>query len=184
MKFLVSLGPTPARPDGISMPQSTTLLEDSRRRGSAWKAWLVPLILGGIALTLALVTRYVWIKSTEIGLSCAARAAALVVRGRAWSMIRIHQLDGWGLVALGAGLISLVTRWYWLALVALVVGPDRPGALQHRAGGGRPARGIAADRPALKESAPGADARARPAARVGTTQISAMVFSGVSLMKT
>ncbi len=103
------------------MPQSTTLLEDRRRPGSTWKAWLVPLILGSIALTLALVTRYVWIESTEIGLTCSALPPPWWCEVRL-VVIRIHQLDGWGLVALGAGLISLVARWYWLALVALVVG--------------------------------------------------------------
>jgi hypothetical protein len=103
------------------MPNSTTLLEDSRRHGSAWKAWLVPLILGGVALGLALVTRYVWIESTEIGLSCAAAPAPWWC-GPRFVVIRIHQLDGWGLVALAAGVISLLTRRYWLALVALAVG--------------------------------------------------------------
>jgi hypothetical protein len=103
------------------MPNSTTFLEESRRRGSAWKAWLVPLLLGGCALALALVTRYVWIESTEIGLSCAAAPAPWWCEPR-FVVIRIHQLDGWGIVALAAGLISLLTRWYWLALVALVVG--------------------------------------------------------------
>jgi hypothetical protein len=103
------------------MPNSTTLLEHSRRRGSVWKAWLVPLILGGAALALALVTRYVWIESTEIGLSCAAVPAPWWCEPR-FVIIRIHQLDGWGIAALAAGVISLLTRWYWLALVALVVG--------------------------------------------------------------
>jgi hypothetical protein len=103
------------------MPNSTTLLEDNRRPGAAWKGWLVPLILGGGALALALVTRYVWIESTEIGLSCAAAPAPWWCEPR-YVVIRIHQLDGWGMVALAAGLSSLLTRWYWLALVALVVG--------------------------------------------------------------
>jgi hypothetical protein len=103
------------------MPNSTTLLPDHRRQRSAWKAWLVPLILGGAALALALVTRYVWIESTEIGLSCAATPAPWWCEPR-YVVIRIHQLDGWGMVALAAGLVSLLTRWYWLALVALVVG--------------------------------------------------------------
>ena len=103
------------------MSNSTTLLEDNRRQGSAWKAWLVPLILGGIALTLALVTRYLWIESTENGLACAALPPPWWCEPR-YLLIRIHQENGWGLVALGAGLLGLLTRWYWLALVALGVG--------------------------------------------------------------
>ena len=103
------------------MPNSTTLLEDSRRRGSVRAAWLVPLILGGVALAVALVTRYVWIESTEIGLSCAAVPAPWWCEPR-YLIIRFHQENGWGLIALAAGLITLLTRWYWLALVALVVG--------------------------------------------------------------
>ena len=103
------------------MQNSTTLLADKRRAGSVWKTWAVPLILGAAALTLALVMRYVWIESTEIGLSCAATPAPWWCEAR-YVVIRIHQLDIWGLVALAAGLISLLTRWYPLALVALVVG--------------------------------------------------------------
>ena len=103
------------------MPNSTTLLEDNRRHGSAWKAWLVPLILGGVALGLALVTRYVWIESTEIGLYCGGASPPLWCELR-YVVIRIHQENGWGLVTLAAGVLSLLTRWYWLALVALVVG--------------------------------------------------------------
>ena len=103
------------------MPNSTTLLEENRRRGTVRKAWLVPLILGAVALGLALVTRYVWIESTEIGLSCAALPAPWWCEPR-YVVVRIHQLDGWGLVALAAGLLGLLTRWYPLALLALVVG--------------------------------------------------------------
>jgi hypothetical protein len=102
------------------MPNSTTLLEDNRRRAIR-KAWLVPLILGGATLALALVTRYVWIESTEIGLTCSALPPPWWCEAR-YVVIRIHQLDGWGLVALGAGLLGLLTRWYPLALLALVVG--------------------------------------------------------------
>ena len=103
------------------MPNSTTLLADKRRRGSAWRAWLVPLILGGVALALALVARYVWIESTEIGLACATLPPPWWCEAR-YAVIWVHQHDGWGLVALVAGLLGLLTRWYWLALVALVVG--------------------------------------------------------------
>jgi hypothetical protein len=103
------------------MTNSTTLLPDNRRHGAVWKAWALPLILGGLALTLALVTRYVWIESTEIGLACSAVPAPWWCEPR-YVVIRIHQLDGWGLTALAAGVIGLLGRWYWLALVALVVG--------------------------------------------------------------
>src|SRR5262245_12403738 len=93
-------------PRGCLMSNSTTLLTDNRRTGSAWKAWLLPLILGGLALTLALVTRYVWIESTEIGLTCSAVPPPWWCEAR-YVVIRIHQLDGWGLAALAAGLIGL-----------------------------------------------------------------------------
>jgi hypothetical protein len=118
VKFLVSLSPTP---DRTKMPNSTTLLADRRRHGSGWKAWVVPLILGGVALALALVIRYVWIESTEIGLSCAATPAPWWCEPR-YLIIRFHQENGWGLITLAAGLISLLARWYRLALVALVFG--------------------------------------------------------------
>lgn len=103
------------------MSNSTTVLEDNRRRGAAWKAWLVPLILGGAALSLALVMRYVWIESTKIGLTCSALPPPWWCEAR-YAVIRVHQMDVWGLVALGAGLLALVTRWYPLALLALVFG--------------------------------------------------------------
>ncbi len=102
------------------MSNSTTLLPENRRH-AAWKTWLAPMILGGIALTLALVTRYVWIESTEIGLACAALPPPWWCEVR-YGVIRIHQENGWGLVALAAGLIALVTRWYPAALLSLVVG--------------------------------------------------------------
>ncbi len=103
------------------MQDSTTLLADKRRAGSTWKAWAVPLALGAAALTLALVIRYVWIESTEIGLACAATPAPWWCEPR-YIVIRTHQLDVWGLVALAAGVTGLLTRWYWLALLALMVG--------------------------------------------------------------
>ena len=120
MKFLVSLTRTRTPIPSEPMPHSTTLPPEGRRH-AAWKAWLVPLILGGVALGLALVTRYVWIESTEIGLSCAAMPPPWWCEARL-VVIRIHQENGWGLVALGTGLISLLTRWYPLALFALAVG--------------------------------------------------------------
>ena len=103
------------------MPHSTIPLPESRPSGRRWIAWVVPLIVGGAALGLALVTRYVWIESTEIGLSCGVASPPWWCELR-YVVIRTHQLDGWGLVALGAGLLSLLTRWYPLALLALVVG--------------------------------------------------------------
>jgi hypothetical protein len=104
------------------MPNSTTLLRDGRRaRSAAWKAWALPLILGGIALGLALVTRFVWIESTEIGLACATLPPPWWCAPRT-AIIEIHQHDLWGLVALGSGLLALVLRWYPLALLGLVAG--------------------------------------------------------------
>jgi hypothetical protein len=119
VKFLVSL--TLRATEAPPMSNSTTLLPENRRRGTVLKAWLLPLILGGIALTLALVVRYVWIESTEIGLACAATPPPWWCEAR-YAVIRMHQENGWGLIALAAGLISLVTRWTWLALAALAVG--------------------------------------------------------------
>ena len=107
------------------MPNSTTLLPNGRRgggrRSALWKAWLSPLILGGVALTLALVTRYVWIESTEIGLSCSALPPPWWCKLR-YAVIMVHQHDGWGLTALAAGILALLTRWYPLALLALAAG--------------------------------------------------------------
>jgi len=104
------------------MPHSTIPLPESRPSGRRWIAWVVPLIVGGAALGLALVTRYVWIESTEIGLSCSAVPPPWWCALR-YVVIRIHQQDGWGLTALAAGILALLTRWYPLALLALVVGP-------------------------------------------------------------
>jgi hypothetical protein len=103
------------------MPNSSTLLPDGRRSATGRKAWLVPLILGAVALGVALVTRYVWIESTEIGLTCAALPPPWWCEPR-YVVVRIHQLDGWGLTALATGVLALLTRWYPLALLALVVG--------------------------------------------------------------
>jgi hypothetical protein len=106
------------------MPNSTTLLtkgDQGGRRSASRKAWLVPLVLGIGALGVALVTRYVWIESTEIGLACSAAPAPWWCEPR-YVVIRIHQLDGWGITALATGVLALLTRWYPLALVALVVG--------------------------------------------------------------
>ena len=102
------------------MPNSTTLLPENRH-GATWKAWLVPVILGGAALGVALVTRSVWIESTEIGLACAALPPPWWCELR-YLIIMTHQHDGWGLVALAAGILALLTRWYPVALLALVAG--------------------------------------------------------------
>src|SRR3954466_14166036 len=121
MKFLVSLtAAEPIRPRR-TMPNSSTLLPHGRRSAAAWKAWLWPLLLGSGTLVLALVTRYVWIESTEIGLTCSALPPPWWCDLR-YVVIRIHQQDGWGLTALVAGILALLTRWYPMALLALVVG--------------------------------------------------------------
>ena len=103
------------------MPNSSTLLSDGRRPARAWMTWVLPLVLGGVALGLALVTRFVWIESTEIGLACAAVPPPWWCGPRT-AIILVHQYDAWGLAALGAGLLALVFRWYPLALLALVTG--------------------------------------------------------------
>jgi hypothetical protein len=105
------------------MPQSSTSLPGSsgKRPGLSHRAWLVPLLLGAAALTAALVTRYVWIESTEIGLACAPLPAPWWCEAR-FLLIMVHQHDGWGLAALATGILALLTRWYPLALLALVVG--------------------------------------------------------------
>jgi hypothetical protein len=112
----------PFNPDpGAPMSDSTTLLPDGRRPGGAFRAWLVPVILGGGALALALVTRYVWIESTEIGLTCSALPPPWWCEFR-YQVIMVHQHDGWGLAALATGILALLTRWYPLALLSLMVG--------------------------------------------------------------
>ena len=103
------------------MPNSTTSLSGGRRSARTWKTWLVPVILGGIALGLALVTRFVWIESTEIGLACAAVPPPWWCAPREM-VIHIHQYNIWGLAALGSGLLALLFRWYPLALLGLVTG--------------------------------------------------------------
>lgn len=103
------------------MSNSTTLLSDGRRRRSAWKDWLVPVVLGGAALGLALVARFLWIEPSTMGLACAALPPPWWCGPRT-AVILVHQYNGWGLVALGSGLLALLFRWYPLALLGLAVG--------------------------------------------------------------
>jgi hypothetical protein len=103
------------------MPNSTTLLEENRRPGAVWKAWLVPLILGGLALGAALVARFLWIEPSTMGLACAPVPPPWWCGPRT-GVILVHQYDGWGLLALGSGLLALLFRWYPMALLGLASG--------------------------------------------------------------
>jgi hypothetical protein len=107
------------------MPNSTTLLQDGRRdgprAGAVWKAWLVPVVLGGFALGLALVARFLWIEPSTMGLACAPVPPPWWCSPRT-GVILVHQYDGWGLVALGSGLLALIFRWYPMALLGLASG--------------------------------------------------------------
>jgi hypothetical protein len=106
------------------MPDSTPSLPARRR--SFWRLffradWLVPLILGAAALGLALVARYLWIEPREMGLACAAVPPPWWCAPRLMA-VTVHQWNGWGLTALIAGILALLFRVYWLALIGLVAG--------------------------------------------------------------
>ena len=106
------------------MPNSTPRLPAQRRsfwRGRFRAAWLVPLLLGGAALGLALVARYLWIEPREMGLACAALPPPWWCAPRL-AAVTVHQWNGWGLTALVAGTAALLFRVYWLALIGLVAG--------------------------------------------------------------
>jgi hypothetical protein len=115
--------PEPTLPDSLmpsqTGPQSTPALSARRRFFRA--AWLVPLIVGALALALGLVARYLWIEPREMGLACAALPPPWWCGPRV-ATVYVHQYNGWGLAALAAGLLALVFRIYWLALVGLAVG--------------------------------------------------------------
>jgi hypothetical protein len=107
------------------MPNSTTLPPNGRRDGSeagpVRKAWLLPLILGGIALALALAARFLWIEPSTMGLACAPVPPPWWCGPRT-GVILVHQFNGWGLVALVSGLLALFFRWYPMALLGLASG--------------------------------------------------------------
>jgi hypothetical protein len=84
-------------------------------------AWLVPLAVGAVALSLGLAGRYLWIEPREMGLACADLPTPWWCAPRV-AAVQVHQWNGWGLTALIAGLIALFFRVYWLALVALAAG--------------------------------------------------------------
>jgi hypothetical protein len=104
---------------GQTRPHSTPALPARRRFFRA--AWLVPLSVGGLALTLGLVTRYLWIEPREMGLYCADVPTPWWCAPRL-AAVYVHQYNGWGLAALAAGLIALTFRVYWLALVGMAIG--------------------------------------------------------------
>src|SRR3569623_1723337 len=111
-------------PPGSSMPGQTRLQSTPAlpvRRRSFRAAWLVPLIVAALALTLGLVARYLWIEPREMGLACADVPTPWWC-GPRLAAVYVHQYNGWGLAALAVGLIALTVRVYWLAVVGLAVG--------------------------------------------------------------
>ena len=124
MKFLVSLTPTDRQEGRESMPHSTTPLP-GRRPSTAgrpvWRVWAIPLMLGGCALALALVTRFLWIEPSSMGLACAAEPPPWWCATRT-AVIQVHTYNGWGLAALVSGALALLLRWRPLALLGLVTG--------------------------------------------------------------
>jgi hypothetical protein len=104
---------------GQTRPQSTPALPARRRFFRA--DWMVPLIVGALALTLGLVARYLWIEPREMGLLCADVPTPWWC-GPRLAAVYVHQYNGWGLAALAAGLIALTFRVYWLALAGMAIG--------------------------------------------------------------
>jgi hypothetical protein len=84
-------------------------------------AWLTPLIVGAVALGIGLAGRYLWIEPREMGLACSDLPPPWWCASRE-AAVHIHEWNGWGLASLLAGIIALIFRVYWLALVALAVG--------------------------------------------------------------
>lgn len=84
-------------------------------------AWLVPLVVGAAALGLGLIARYLWIEPREMGLACADLPPPWWCAPRQGAVM-FHQWNGWGLTALAAGLVALIYRIGWLALIALAFG--------------------------------------------------------------
>jgi hypothetical protein len=82
---------------------------------------MLPVAVGTAALALGLAGRYLWIEPREMGLACADLPPPWWCAPRV-AAVQVHQWNGWGLGALVAGLIALIFRIYWLALVALAVG--------------------------------------------------------------
>lgn len=104
------------------MPHPTTLPpENNQRPGRGWAALVLPVILGAVALGLALVARFLWIEPSTMGLACAPVPPPWWCSPRT-GVILVHQFNGWGLVALVSGLLALVLRWYPMALLGLASG--------------------------------------------------------------
>ena len=101
------------------MPNPVESLQSSRR--SAGRRGLIALMVGACALGIALVTRYLWIEPSSMGLACAALPPPWWCAPRT-AVILIHQWNGWGLAALAAGIGALIFRLYPLALIGLAVG--------------------------------------------------------------
>ena len=97
-----------AKPIAHSTPPSPL------RRRFFKAAWLVPLVVGAVALALGLAARYLWIEPREMGLACADLPPPWWCTPRLGE-VYFHQWNGWGLIA-------LVFRFYWLALIGLAAG--------------------------------------------------------------
>jgi hypothetical protein len=82
---------------------------------------MIPVILAGAALGLALVTRFLWIEPSSMGLACAAVPPPWWCVPRT-AVIHVHEYNGWGLAALASGLLGLLLRWHPLALIGLATG--------------------------------------------------------------
>lgn len=99
----------------------TSLLPPTSARvwtGTALAVWIV--CAAGI-LALAFVLRYLWIEPSAMGLACAALPPPWWCAPRR-SIILVHQHDGWGLVALAGGIVTLLFRWRWAAALGLTGG--------------------------------------------------------------
>lgn len=101
------------------MPSSVPSLQPVKP--NAWRRTAIALLVGALALGIALVARYYWIEPSSMGLACAAMPPPWWCAPRT-GVILIHQWNGWGLAALAAGIGALIFRLYPLALIGLAAG--------------------------------------------------------------
>ena len=101
------------------MPKSIPSLQSNKP--NLWLRGIAALLVGALALGIALVARYHWIEPSSMGLACAALPPPWWCAPRT-AVILIHQWNGWGLAALAAGIAALIFRLYPLALIGLAAG--------------------------------------------------------------